>query len=281
MQHGCILHCCFLLRRQRTRSSAGGQGIRIACCKLVFLFCLSGYLLLANIVTSTFVWAVGLWLEKVNADKGIKKKERKRKKKRILALGILALLIALILFKYLDFFGLSIEGMVRFIGIDYNWKLLNIIVPVGISYYTLEAVAYLSDVYWEKTEAEKKFLNMALFMSFFPKLVEGPITRYKDASALFEGEGISSVNLTQGYQRILWGLFKKLVIADQISPVVGAVFEGGYMDGGVALFEALIFTIQEYMDFSGAIDIAIGSARIFGVTLPENFRQPFFCKKRI
>ncbi|MBO5550581.1 MAG: MBOAT family protein, partial [Lachnospiraceae bacterium] len=154
----------------------------------------------------------------------------------------------------------------------------NLIAPVGISYYTLESIAYLSDVYWEKTEAEKSLPNIMLFMSFFPKLIEGPITRYNEFKGIYEGTDINPSNLASGYQRILWGLFKKLVIADQIAPAVDALYEGEYMDGGVALCAALFFTIQEYMDFSGAVDIAVGSARIFNLKLSENFRQPFFAK---
>ena len=243
-----------------------------------FFFSLSGILLITNIITAVFVWILGKKLEQINSDKSIKRKARKKKKKKTLVLGIITLLLVLVVFKYLDFIGLNIVRITQTIGVLFDWKMLNIIVPVGISYYTLEAIAYLSDVYWEKTEAEKSLLNMFLFMAFFPKLIEGPITRYNEAGSLFECRDITCYNLTTGYQRILWGLFKKLVIADQIAPAVNALYEGEYMDGGVALCSALFFTIQEYMDFSGAIDIAIGSARIFNVKLSENFRQPFYAK---
>ena len=243
-----------------------------------FFFSLSGLLLIANIVSSVFVWLMGRWLDAISSDKSIKRKARKRKKKKALALGVVILLLTLVGFKYLDFLGLSIVRITQGIGIPFDWRMLDLIAPVGISYYTLEAIAYLSDVYWEKTEADKSFLNVALFMSFFPKLIEGPMTRYGEMGELFCGEPVNAENLSRGYQRILWGLFKKLVIADQLAPAVSAVYGGEYMDGGVALFAGLIFTIQEYMDFSGAIDIAIGSAMIFNVKLPENFKQPFFAK---
>ncbi|MBR1769070.1 MAG: hypothetical protein IJ748_01275, partial [Bacteroidales bacterium] len=110
-----------------------------------------------------------------------------------------------------------------------------------------------------------------LFMSFFPKLIEGPITRYNEFRGILKWEDINSRNLATGYQRILWGLFKKLVIADQIAPAVNALYEWEYMDGWVALCAAAFFTIQEYMDFSGAIDIAVGSARIFNLKLSDSF----------
>ncbi|MCR4589270.1 MAG: MBOAT family protein [Lachnospiraceae bacterium] len=244
----------------------------------IFFFSLSGLLLLANIAASVFVWATGKNLESVENDEALGRKEKQKKKKRVLLFSVLALLLVLILFKYLDFIGLNIVRIARFAGIPFNWHILSIVVPVGISYYTLESIAYITDVYRGNIPAEKDLINICLFLSFFPKLVEGPITLYKEASGLFSGEGIKESNLAEGYQRILWGLFKKLCIADHLAPAVTGIFDGEYMDGGVALFGALLFTIQEYMDFSGSIDVAIGSARIFGVRLAENFRQPFFAK---
>ncbi|MBO6148484.1 MAG: MBOAT family protein [Lachnospiraceae bacterium] len=244
----------------------------------IFFFTLSKFLLIANIVSSIFVWKLGLIIDGINSDKSLKRKERKRKKQRFLILGILALVLVLLSFKYLDFLGESMAVLLQTFGIAFGWTEIGIIAPVGISYYTLESIAYLSDIYWEKTRADGKLINIALFMSFFPKLIEGPITRYDSSLGLFTVRDIRYENLAQGYQRILWGLFKKLVVADQLAPGVEAVYGGNYMDGGVALFAALIFTIQEYMDFSGAIDIAIGSAKIFGIKLLENFTQPFFAK---
>ncbi|MCR5097474.1 MAG: MBOAT family protein [Lachnospiraceae bacterium] len=243
-----------------------------------FFFSLSGLLLTANIAASVFIWATGRGLDSINADKSLKRKERQKKKKAVLILAIILLLFTLICFKYLDFIGLNIVRISQAANLRFDWHVLNLAVPIGISYYTLEAIAYLTDVHSGKIEAEKSLINVFLFMSFFPKLLEGPITRYSEAKDLFSGKGIESKDLREGYQRILWGLFKKLVIADHLSPAVSQLFSGEYMDGGVALFAALLFTLQEYMDFSGSIDIAIGSARIFGIRLSENFRQPFFAK---
>lgn len=243
-----------------------------------FFFSLSGLLLTANIVASLFVWAVGRYLDRIGSDKTIKRKLRNKKKRRVLILAVMVLLAVIICFKYLDFIGLSIVRITQVAGMTFDWHVMGLAVPIGISYYTLEAIAYLADVYWEKIPAEKSLTNIFLFMSFFPKLVEGPITRYSEAGRLFAGEGICEKDVAEGYQRILWGLFKKLVIADHLAPAVNQLYEGDYMDGGVALFAALLFTLQEYMDFSGAIDIAIGSARVFGVRLSENFKQPFYAK---
>ncbi len=244
----------------------------------VFFFTLSHFLLIGNLAVSAFVWGMGIILDSINGDKKLKRKEREKKKKTVLLLSVILLILTLICFKYLDFIGLNIVRVTQAMGVAFNWHILGLAVPVGISYFTLEAIAYLTDVYSGKTAAEKSIVNIFLFMSFFPKLVEGPITRYSEAGGLFSGNDIEERDLREGFQRILWGLFKKLTIADHLSPAVSELFSGEYMDGGVALFAALLFTLQEYMDFSGAIDIAIGSARIFGVRLSENFKQPFFAK---
>ena len=243
-----------------------------------FFFSLSGILLFANILSSVFVWITGQKLEEAGNDKSLGRKERQKKKKQVLLISVLVLILVLILFKYLDFMGLNLVRLTQLFGIPFHWKLLKLAVPVGISYYTLESISYLTEIYRGNMEAEKSLVNVCLFMSFFPKLVEGPVTRFDEGYALFSGEGIKEENVAYGYQRILWGLFKKLCIADHLSPAVSQIFEGEYMDGGVALFGAFLFTVQEYMDFSGSIDVAIGSAGIFGVRLPENFRQPFFAK---
>ena len=116
-------------------------------------------------------------------------------------------------------------------------------------------------------------------MGFFPYLIEGPITRYGDIkNTLFSGIPVNYENLTRGYQRILLGLFKKVLIADHLAPAVDAVYKWDEKAGSIALFGAIIFTVQEYMDFAGSIDIVIGAAQVFGVRLQENFRQPFFAK---
>lgn len=259
---------------------AGRKGRRVVllAASWMFFLSLSGFLLVANIATSVFVWFAGNRLDSINSDETTDRKQKTKKKRRVLVLSVIVLILVLVCFKYLDFLGLNIVRITQVVGIPFDWHILGLAVPIGISYYTLEAIAYISDVYGEKIAAEKSLLNVCLFMSFFPKLVEGPITRYDEVPTLFAGEGLHETDIAQGYQRILWGLFKKMCIADHLAPAVSQLFEGEYMDGGVALFAALLFTLQEYMDFSGAIDIAIGSARIFGVRLSENFKQPFFAK---
>ncbi len=245
----------------------------------LFLFTVSGLLTLIHILETIWTWKTALIMDRINKDSGIKRKSRNEKKKRVLTIGIVSLILVLYLLKYLDFTGMSLERLFGAFYMGFTWTPLNLAFPLGLSYFTLEAISYLTDVYRENTEAEGDYIKVALYMGFFPKLAEGPITRFNEVSAtLFSGSPVTYENLTYGYQRILLGLFKKLMIADHLAPAVDIVFEWQEKAGSVALFGAIIFTIQEYMDFSGIIDIAIGSARIFGVVLSENFRQPFFAK---
>lgn len=244
-----------------------------------FFITLSGWLFLIYAAETVWTWRIGLSIQKVSEDNALKRKEKTAKKKKILLLGIISLLLVLYLLKYLDFTGVNIVNLLNLFSLNLSWKMLYIVAPVGISYFTLEAVSYLTDVYRENIAAERMYTRVALYMGFFPKLIEGPITRYEDDSkTLFSGIPISYANLTSGYQRILLGLFKKLMIADHLAPAVDIVYKWDDPAGSVSVFAAIIFTIQEYMDFSGTIDIVIGSARIFGIGLAENFRQPFFAK---
>ena len=245
-----------------------------------FFISISGWLFIIHLAETVFTWKTALSMQAVSDDQSLKRKEKSAKKKGLLTKGILMLIFVLFILKYLDFTGSGVVRLIRLIHIPFpEWRMLNIIAPVGISYFTLEAVSYLADVYWEKTAAEKSYSKVALYMGFFPTLIEGPITRFSDIKdSLFKGLPVTYDNLTAGYQRILLGLFKKLMIADHLAPAVDIVYGLDEMKGSIALFAAIIFTVQEYMDFSGSIDIVIGAARIFGVGLKENFRQPFFAK---
>ena len=138
----------------------------------------------------------------------------------------------------------------------------------------------MTDVYRGTQESCKNPLKVALFLSFFPQIMEGPISRFSEtAEALYGGRSIQFENLVFGYQRIIWGLFKKMVIADRLAPLVSKVFSSyNNFDGAAILVGVLAYTMQLYMEFSGCMDIIMGSGEIFGVSLPENFRQPFFAK---
>ncbi len=246
---------------------------------LLFFWFFSGILAVFPIIAAVISYIAGRLMEKIAGNKEIKRKERTKQRKRVLAAGIVLLLLILGVIKYADFAGLTIVRISHLFHGNFTWNLLDWAVPVGISYFTLEAIAYMTDVFRDDIKAEHDFVKILLFMVFFPKLMEGPISRYNEISGdLSSGKALRIDNIAEGYQRILWGLFKKLVIADHLAPAVDILFQNNIMDGSLSVAAAVLFTIQEYMDFSGTIDIVIGSGMTFGIHLTENFRQPFFAK---
>ena len=247
----------------------------------------SKYLVLLLMATAAFTWRIGLWMDKLGAECSAKQAEctdRKQKKAlkedyqkkrvRVLWLGVLVLMGILF---YVNYYNFVADNINILIGRFAKLPLVKVMFPMGISFYTLEAVGYLADVYWERYPAEKHLGKFALFLSFFPQIMEGPIARYPDTSdALFAGEPVKMENLNEGFLRILWGLFKKMIVSDRLTYLTDYIF-GNYKEyhGSFIIFVAIAYTVQLYLEFSGSIDIVIGSGKLFGVTLPENFNQPF------
>ncbi len=229
-----------------------------------FFFMISGWLIVYLLATTVISYLIGQRIAGAKEKTGLKGKELTKYKKKIEFVGVMINLIALAMLKYL-----------RVFGIGTTW-----LVPIGISYYTLQAISYMTDIQRGTLTFEKNPAKLALYLSYFPQIMEGPISRYSEvADGLYEGKRITYENLTLGYQRIVWGLFKKMLIADRFAPMVSRVFrsyEG--MDGSAIFLGAVAFTIQLYMEFSGCMDIVLGTGQIFGIKLPENFRQPFFAK---
>lgn len=221
-----------------------------------------------------------LTLKNKDVDKKLIKKKSKTKKKLILTLCILLNLAFLIAFKYLGFFTTNINALLGLFNVDYQFEFVKLLAPIGISFYTLSALSYIIDVYNGKIEAEKSFVKVALFLSFFPQIMEGPITRFSDtAKELYAGAKICYHNLAFGYQRILYGYFKKKMIVDRLNPMVTTVFNDySNLNGFTIFLGAVFYTFMLYMDFSGTMDIVVGTGQIFGINVPENFRQPFFSK---
>ena len=161
---------------------------------------------------------------------------------------------------------------------DKHFNILNIIVPLGVSFYTLQAIGYVVDIYREKYACEKNFLKFSLFMSYFPIIVQGPISRYNQLSEqLFIGHKFEYKNFKFGLQLALWGLFKKLVIANRASTFADNIFNNypNYF-GLVIVFAILLYTIQIYADFSGCVDICRGVSQLFGIEIINNFDHPYF-----
>lgn len=192
----------------------------------------------------------------------------------VLNFGILAVL------KYTDFMITNINGILNVFNSGKQLALMNFALPLGISFYTFQTMGYLIDVYREKYTYEKNLFKLALFISFFPQLIQGPISRFDELKeSLFAGRALDGKNVSFGIQRILWGFFKKLVIADRLLIAVTTIIHNTDNYQGVYVLVGMFFyAITLYADFTGGIDIAIGVAEIFGIRLRENFERPYFSK---
>ena len=199
-------------------------------------------------------------------------------KKFLLIAGIIANLAVLVFFKYHNFLASNINASMELSGLRMHVPLSSFMVPVGISFYTFQALGYMVDVYRGKVEAEKDFIAYALFVSFFPQLVAGPIERSNRLLPQFHAHhDYSHARMVSGLMIVLWGYFLKLVLADRCALYTDVVFNNAFMYNGSSFLTAsVLFTLQIYGDFAGYSFIAIGVARILGFRLCDNFRQPFF-----
>ncbi len=186
----------------------------------------------------------------------------------------------LCLFKYFDFFAANFAAMLAAVGIHTDAVTLHLVLPVGISFYTFQALSYSIDVYRGKISATHDPIAFFAFISFFPQLVAGPIERATNILPQFSRQRKFDYKMAvSGLQLMLWGFFKKMVIADNVAPYVDSVFNNYASCGALTLFAAAIqFTIQIYCDFSGYSDIGIGTARLFGIQLMRNFHLPYFSR---
>ena len=183
-------------------------------------------------------------------------------------------------FKYYNFFVESLIDFISFFGLQINSFTLRIILPVGISFYTFHGLSYVLDIYRDKIKAERNFIDYAVFVSFFPLLVSGPIERATHLLPQLKKErSFDYSKATDGMRQILWGLFKKVVIADTCGIYVNMFF-GNTNDfsGSTLVLGVILFAFQIYGDFSGYSDIAIGTAKLFGIDLLRNFAYPYFSR---
>ncbi len=229
---------------------------------------------LSLILFSTFVdYTIGRLLEN---------EEDQARRKILLGISVFVNLGFLGFFKYYNFFLNNLITAFSFFGrnIQADSFSLNIILPAGISFYTFQTLSYTIDVYKRKIKPTNDFIAFCAFVSFFPQLVAGPIERAKDLLPQFCVKRTFDYNKAiEGMKQILWGLFKKMVIADTSAMFVDDVFER-YMDysGGTLIVGAVLFSFQIYCDFSGYSDTAIGTAKLFGINLNTNFRTPYFSR---
>ena len=200
------------------------------------------------------------------------------KKKAFLVISLVINFAILFTFKYFNFINESVFSLLETLGLRWNVPNLNVLLPVGISFYTFQAVGYSIDVYRGTIKAERKFLTYALFVSFFPQLVAGPIERAKNLIPQFHEEHqFDAHEAIEGLKLMIWGYFMKLCVADIVSEYVNAIFSHTAYHSGTSIIVAMfLFSFQMYCDFAGYSNIAIGAAKVMGFRLMENFRRPFF-----
>ena len=259
----------------------------------LFYFINSTYMTIAILTTTVSVYLIALKIKQINErvtielkeienkeQKKTRKKQAKTKQKSILTMGILFNLGILVVLKYSGFIGENINSLFSILHMNVEMPIAKFILPIGISYYTLQAISYIVDVYRGKVEADKNLGRVALFLVFFPQVVQGPIGRYDMlANNLYKPHDITYENLTSGAQLMLWGYFKKMVIADRIAMYANEVFTNyTAYSGPIIILGMIAYTIQIYAEFSGGIDIIRGVAEIFGIHLSKNFERPFFSK---
>lgn len=203
-----------------------------------------------------------------------------RNKKFWLWLSISINLGILGIFKYYDFFAESFAEALSSLGLNANIHTLNLILPVGISFYTFHGLSYVIDLYKDKIRPERDFVNYSLFVSFFPLLVAGPIERATHLlPQIQKPRAFDYARAVDGMRQILWGFFKKIVIADNCAIYVNQIFASSEdHTGSTLLIAAVLFAFQIYGDFSGYSDIALGTARLFGIELLRNFSFPYFSR---
>lgn len=243
-------------------------------------------------VTASIIYVSGILMNKADAkcaselkaraaeitkeEKKAIKARTKTNKRRIMVLGLVLALGILCVTKYTNF---VINNINSFLSDPKKLATVNMIVPMGISFYTFQACGYIIDVYRGKHEAERNPLRFLLFVSFFPQLVQGPISRFSDLSATLYGpHPFSWDNMNAGLTRIVWGYFKKLVVADRIITAVTALISDTAYEGTYVFVAMMFYAFELYCDFTGGIDITIGIAKVLGIDLKENFNLPYFSK---
>ena len=248
------------------------QNLFIVAASYVFYGWWDWRFLLLMAFTSACCYCGGLLISKYES--------RPRLTKYITAANVLINLAILGVFKYYNFFVDNLDVLLRQCGMQVDWPTANIILPVGISFYTFQAIGYCVDVYKKRVEASRNPVEFFAFISFFPQLVAGPIEKASDMLPQFrQRRTFNYSRAVDGSRQMLWGMFKKVVIADNCAPLVNSTWEQIGTTSGVNLVLVMIlFTFQIYCDFSGYCDIAIGCAKLFGFKLRSNFNYPYFSR---
>ncbi len=242
-----------------------------------FYMCWSAQYIVLILISIIITFLGGIFIQKTNDNKA--EENIKRKHKNLILFGVLSSnLLILFVFKYFNFFFSRLFQILGFIGLNFDEPVLNLLLPVGISFYTFQALSYTIDVYRGTIKAENRFVNYALFVSFFPQLVAGPIERSGKLLPQIDNlKGFDYSNFTDGLKLMLFGFFQKVVLADNIAIAVNTVYNdvNNYF-GAQVLIATVLFAIQIYCDFAGYSNIAIGCAKCMGIKLMQNFNTPYF-----
>lgn len=273
-----------------------GQWMLLLGASYIFYFMAGAYCLLYILATTVTVYLLGRKMEDLREEQGSYLKEHKaelgkeekkayksgikRRQWRALLAGLFINLGILAVVKYTNFAIYNVNMALHFFGSARQFGFFDIALPMGISFYTFQALGYLIDVYRGTSKAERNPFRFALFVSFFPQLVQGPISRFHDLEkTLYAEHPFDRKTVSLGLQRILWGFFKKLVIADRMLVGVNEIIKNPESYGGAYVFAGMMFyALELYADFTGGIDITIGVAQVLGVTVTENFNRPYFSK---
>lgn len=256
----------FVFRKRRW------QNLLIVIASYVFYGWWNWRFLLLIALTSACSYASGLLLEHYEG--------QRRNQQIVSAANIVLNLSILGVFKYYNFFVENLDTLFRLMGYHLDWATMNIILPVGISFYTFQALSYTIDVYQKKLPATRDIVEFFAYISFFPQLVAGPIERATNLLPQFQrNRQFDYAQAVDGSRQMLWGFFKKLVIADNCALIVNENWNSYQELPSIALIAlGVLFTFQIYCDFSGYSDIAIGCARLFGIRLMRNFDNPYFSR---
>lgn len=266
-----FLPIVFILYWFTTRGNFRSQNILLLIASYFFYACWDWRFLFLLIFSTLLDYSTGIKI--FNA------KEKKRKK-IWLWLSICVNLGFLGVFKYYDFFVSSFADGLSLLGLRTSYSTLNVILPVGISFYTFHGLSYVIDIYKDRIKPEKNFIDYSVFVSFFPLLVAGPIERATHLlPQLIKKRKFDYSKAVDGLRQILWGLFKKIVIADSCAEYANMIFNNSSeYHGSTLVLGVLFFSFQIYCDFSGYSDIALGAARLFGIELLRNFAFPYFSR---
>ncbi len=225
------------------------------------------YFVLVMLLSIFVNWILGLWIDKY--------REEKIKARMILSIMLIFNLGILGIFKYVNFFVTNLNDI-----LNTNFSIPNIVLPIGISFFTFQAISYVIDIYKKDAKVQKNPLNMGLYISFFPQLIAGPIVRYKTIAEQIETRKESFEKFSQGVVRFMKGLAKKVLLSNSLAMVADKAFgmPATEISVGFAWLGILGYTLQIYFDFSGYSDMAIGLAKMFGFELEENFNYPYISK---